>query len=137
MRKIYTIGYGNRKFEDFVALLERFGIKLVIDVRRFPTSKWPEFVKENLQSSLPARGIGYTHLRELGGYRGGYERYTQTPEFKRALEELVELASEEPSVIMCVESYPSACHRRFVAKELEKLGWEVVHIIGGKKKLVL
>lgn len=137
MRKIYTIGYGNRKFEDFVALLKRFDIELVIDVRRFPTSKWPEFVKENMQSSLRARGIGYIHLRELGGYRDGYEQYTKTPEFKRALRELMELAGEKPSAMMCVEPHPSACHRRFVAKELEKLGWEVVHIVGKDKQQIL
>ena len=110
-------------------------MKLVIDVRRFPTSKWPEFVKEAMQSSLPAKGIDYVHLRELGGYRGGYERYTRTPEFKRALEELVKLASEKPSAMMCVEPHPSACHRRFVARELEKLGWEVVHIVGKGERL--
>ena len=39
MPEIFTIGYGNREFEDFMALLKRFDIELIIDVRRFPTSK--------------------------------------------------------------------------------------------------
>ena len=78
--KIFTVGYGNRKFDDFVELLKRFSIELIIDVRRFPTSKWPEFVKENLQRTLPTKGVGYVHIRELGGYRGGYGVYTRTHE---------------------------------------------------------
>lgn len=134
MPEIYTIGYGNRKFEDFVELLKRFGIELVIDVRRFPTSKWPEFVRENLQRTLPTRGIGYAHFRELGGYRGGYRAYTRTPEFKQALEELMEIARERPAAIMCVESSPSACHRRFIASALKRHKWKVVHIVGKGKQ---
>ena len=137
MPKIFTIGYGNRKFDDFVELLKHFGIELVIDVRRFPTSKWSEFVKESLQRTLPIRGIGYVHLRALGGYRGGYGAYTRTPEFKQGLKELMRLAREKSSVIMCVESSPSACHRRFIAKELKKRKWKVVHIVGKGKQQTL
>lgn len=137
MPKIYTVGYGNRKFDDFVELLKRFGIELIIDIRRFPTSKWPEFVKENLHRALSTRGIGYVHIRELGGYRGGYGAYTRTQEFKQALKELMELAREKPSAIMCVESYPSGCHRCFIARELKRRRWNVVHIVGKGKQQTL
>lgn len=131
--RIYTIGYGNRKFEDFVELLRRFRIRLVADVRSFPRSKWLEFEKEGLQNSLPSRGIKYVHLRELGGYRrGGYEAYMQTDEFRRGFKKLMELASKNRAVIMCLESYPSGCHRRFIAGRLKELGWEVIHIVGKK-----
>ena len=137
-RKVYTIGYGNRRFEDFVRLLKKFGVELVIDVRAFPTSRWPEFIKENLQNALPAEGIGYAHLRELGGYRrGGYEAYLQTEDFERGIAELQRLASGQTAAIMCVESHPSACHRRFIAKKLCERGWEVIHIVGKAGKTVV
>lgn len=136
--KIYTIGYGNRKFDDFVKLLKKFSIGLVVDVRSFPTSKWPEFVKENLEKALPAKGIDYVHLRGLGGYRrGGYEAYMRTPDFKQGLKELTRLARKKVATIMCVESSPSACHRRFIAKKLRRRGWKVVHIIGKGKQQTL
>jgi len=119
-----------------VALLKRFDITLVADVRAFPTSKWPEFVKENLQNALPAHGIDYVHMRELGGYRrGGYEAYMRTDDFKGGLEKLIQLARERPTVVMCVESNPSACHRRFITRRLRRRRWEVVHLIDkGKQK---
>lgn len=131
--KIYTIGYGNQKFDDFVGLLRRFRIDLLVDVRRFPTSKWSEFVKENLETTLPDHGITYVHLRELGGYRGGYREYTRTNDFKAGLKELMRLAGEKSAAIMCVESSPSGCHRRFIAAELKKRGWKVIHIMGKDK----
>ncbi len=137
MPNVYTIGYGDRKFDDFVELLKRFGIELIIDIRRFPTSKWPEFVKENLQRALSAKGISYVHIRELGGYRGGYRAYTRTQEFKQALRELMELTREKPSAIMCVESSPSACHRRFIASELKRRRWKIMHIVGNGKQQTL
>lgn len=131
--RIYTIGYGNRKFDDFVALLKRLGVELVIDVRRFPASKWPEFAKGNLEEALPQRGLGYVHLRELGGYRkGGYESYMRSESFGEGMRRLQELARGRTAVVMCVESHPSGCHRRFIAEALKGLGWEVVHIVGRK-----
>jgi len=128
---IYTIGYGNRKFEDFIRLLKDLGIEVVADVRAFPRSKWPEFTGESLRLSLPGEGIKYVHLEKLGGYRrGGYEAYTRTREFKEGLGELMKLAQKKKTVIMCRENYPSGCHRRFIARELKKLGWEVIHLVG-------
>ncbi len=108
------------------------------DVRAFPTSKWHEFVKENLQKALPARGIDYVHLRELGGYRrGGYEAYIRTDDFKRGLEKLMQLARERPTVVMCVESSPSACHRRFIARGLRRRRWRSCTLIGKGKQRML
>jgi uncharacterized protein (DUF488 family) len=130
MPKIYTIGYGNRKLEEFVGLLKHFGVDLLVDVRRFPTSKWPEFVKEKLERWLPAHGISYIHMLKLGGYRGGYEEYTRTKDFRAGIDELIRLAREKCAAIMCVETNPSGCHRRFIAAELKKRGWEVLHIVG-------
>lgn len=113
-------------------------MELVVDVRAFPTSKWPEFVKENLEVTLPPKGIDYVHIRELGGYRrGGYEAYMRSEEFKLGLKRLKELARKKVAALMCVEAYPSGCHRRFIAKRLRGQGWEVVHIVGKGKQRTL
>lgn len=136
--RIFTIGYGNRKFEDFVGVLKRHRVKLVVDVRSFPTSKWPEFTRESLEQLLPGKGIAYVHLKELGGYRrGGYERYMLTEDFERGFKRLVELAKRRRAALMCVELNPKGCHRRFIAKRLKDEGWEVVHLVGKGEQLTL
>jgi uncharacterized protein (DUF488 family) len=40
---MFTIGYGGRKFDGFVTFLQQYGSSLVVDIRRFPTSKMPEY----------------------------------------------------------------------------------------------
>jgi uncharacterized protein (DUF488 family) len=134
MPRIYTIGYGNTQLHDFISTLQRFGVKLLADVRSFPTSKWPDYRKENLELELPKNGIAYAHIKELGGFRkGGYANFLKTREFKIGLEKLVKLAEDKTTAMMCVERSPTACHRRFIAKKLEELGWEVIHIKYGRR----
>jgi hypothetical protein len=134
---IYSIGHSTRSFEELVELLKAFGIQALADVRRFPTSKKnPHFDREFLEEQLPSRGIEYFWLGDLlGGYRdGGYERYTETEGFRRGLFELEELAREKPTCFMCAEKLYFRCHRRFIADELVKRGWCVLHIIEPGRK---
>lgn len=133
MKKIvYTAGTSTQEPEEFFELLNAYGIKRVIDVRRFPTSsRFPHFKRENLMHSLPERGIDYIYLGDkLGGYRsGGYEVYMETNGFRKGLDDLERLASETPSAFFCAEKLFWRCHRRFIADRLIKRGWEVRHII--------
>lgn len=128
MKRIYTLGYGWLSFDDFVRLLKENGIETVVDVRRFPTSKDENFRKENLSRRLPELGLSYEHIQELGGFRGGYERYMRSAEFREGIEKLKKIAEGRLSVVICVEENPAGCHRRHIAKVLEEEGWEVVHL---------
>ena len=38
----------------------------------------------------------------------------QTPEFEQSLDELIQLASQERIVLMCVEAVPWRCHRSLI-----------------------
>ncbi len=129
--KIFTIGHSTKTFDEFLELLDRFKIKKVIDVRRFPSSKkFPWFTKEFLEEQLPIHKISYVWLEELGGYRkGGYLEYTKTKEFKKAIEKLLEICKEGNSVIMCSEFKWWKCHRRYIANYLVKKGHQVIHIL--------
>lgn len=131
MRKIYTLGTGRRTEEDFMEILEAHGIECIIDVRQFPESRMPHFSRKALEPSLAKNGIEYRWLgAELGGYRkGGYEAYTLTPEFSMGIDALEEAASGKPSAVICAERFPWKCHRRWIARELHRRGWQVVHII--------
>ncbi len=116
-------------------LLRSFDVELVVDVRRFPSSRFQHFKREELARLLEAEGFGYVYLgQELGGYRsGGYQSYLGTEEFKQGLERLEQLAREKRVVVACAERLPWRCHRRFIGWELERDGWQVVHIIDEKR----
>jgi len=130
-RRIYTAGTGTREIEEFIALLEGEGIEVAVDVRAFPTSRFPHFKREELSRHLEGRGIEYLYLgKELGGYRkGGYQAHMETEEFQRGIEELQKVAKERRTVFFCAETLPWRCHRRFIAQRLKEEGWEVIHLI--------
>ena len=123
---------------DFLGLLKHMGIEAVVDVRRFPTSRFEYFRKDELARLLPGAGIDYSYLgSELGGYRrGGYQAFLSTEDFKRGVEKLEGVARERKTAILCAERFPWRCHRRFISIELEKRGWRVVHIIDEKRSWV-
>jgi len=69
---IYTLGTSTRSIEEFIELLVSHGVEVVIDVRRFPSSRFEHFHREKLAGLLSEAGIDYLHMgEELGGYRRG------------------------------------------------------------------
>lgn len=124
------MGTSDRTIEKMIHLLRLHQIAMVVDVRSWPKSKFPQFDQETLAASLKEAGLGYSHLgRELGGFRkGGYEAYTQTDNYRKGLARLEQAANRCPSVILCAERSPERCHRRFIAQSLEERGWRVVHL---------
>ncbi|MGB9590461.1 MAG: DUF488 family protein, partial [Candidatus Hydrothermia bacterium] len=73
---------------------------------------------------------GYIWLGEsLGGFRrGGYKAHAETGEFKEGIRRLEKLASERRVAFMCAEASEERCHRKYIARELEKRGWEILRI---------
>ena len=77
---LYTLGTSNRTFEEFLDLFKEHGIEVGVDIRSFPSSRFPHFMKECFQRSLESEEIDYHYLgKELGGFRkGGYVAYMET-----------------------------------------------------------
>ncbi len=132
---VYTLGTSDRTPDEFLALLKDVGVEVVVDVRRFPTSRFKHFDKDELSRLLERGGFHYIYLgEELGGYRRkGYEAYVGTEEFRQGLSRLKELARERSVVILCAERLPWRCHRRFIGQELERDGFKVTHVIDEKR----
>lgn len=128
--KIWTMGYGSKDKKEVISMLKSNGIELVVDVRRWPTSKNEDFKKEKLERWLKENGINYYWLGELlGGYRsGGFEKYIESQSFKEGMKKLLEIASKKRTCILCLEENPKACHRRFIAEYLKLKGFEIIHI---------
>ena len=123
---IFTIGYEATTVGDFLAALQGAGVERVIDVRAVPNSRRPGFSKTPLRNALAEAGIEYVHLRALGTPAAGREaaRRGRHEELKRIyagqLElpeaiaqgaQMVELARENPSALLCYERDPAGCHR--------------------------
>jgi uncharacterized protein (DUF488 family) len=128
-----------------VALLRRHAIELLADVRTVPRSRrMPWFAREELSESLPAAGIAYEHLGELGGFRRprpdspnrgwrvdtfrGYADAMDSAQWRATLGRLTAIAAERHTAVMCAEAQWTRCHRRLIADALVVRGWQVCHI---------
>lgn len=143
---ILTLGHSVRPQEETLALLQENRVALLADVRAYPRSRRnPQYNSDAFAAALQESGVAYRHMRALGGMREpkadsvnqglaegfrGYADYMQTPEFEKALSELIELAERRRLAIMCAEAKPFECHRSLISDALSARGVEVRHIIG-------
>lgn len=124
--KIHSIGYEATTMGEFLAALSSAGVKRVIDVRALPLSRRPGFSKSSLRASLAEAGIDYVHLRHLGTPKRGrdaakkgdvatleavYEGQLALPEAQAEAAQMLALAAERPSALLCYERDPCHCHR--------------------------
>jgi len=151
--RIWTIGHSTRSFNEFTELLKENKIEVVADVRSYPGSrKFPHFNAESLSRSLPATGTDYVHLKHLGGRRKvrhdsphtvwrneafrGYADYMDTQDFKNGISELLKLATQKRTAIMCSEAVWWRCHRSMISDYLKAEGVTVEHIMSiGKTEI--
>lgn len=148
---VFTVGHSTRSLDDFIDLLTYNGVTLLIDVRSIPRSKRnPQFNLDTLADALKATGIGYLHLKGLGGLRHpkkdspntgwlnpsfrGYADYMLTDHFTDAMALLLERADVEQVAVMCAEALPWRCHRSLIADWLTVHGVPVEHIIAGSTR---
>ena len=146
--RLFTIGHSNRSPEEFRHLLEEFQIRIIADVRRFPSSrKFPHFNRDTLRELLVAQGIQYVWFEALGGLRHtganekspnvglkspafrNYADHMMTEEFQGAVQALFSIAERERTAIMCAEKFFWKCHRRLLSDFLIAQGVAVEHIL--------
>jgi uncharacterized protein (DUF488 family) len=139
---VFTVGHSNRSINEFVELLRAHGVKGIVDVRSIPMSRHnPQFNTHALERSLQEKEIAYKHIQELGGRRRakkdslnlgwrnvsfrGFADYMATPEFSDGLQNLIKIATDRETAIMCAEAVPWRCHRSLIGDALIKKGWLV------------
>jgi uncharacterized protein (DUF488 family) len=142
---VWTIGHSTHPLDEFLALLARHRIEAVADVRRHAGSrKYPHFNPESLRDALAAHGIDYVALPALGGRRKaradshntawrnesfrGYADYMETDAFRAGIEQLLVLARQRRTTLMCAEALWWRCHRALIADALKARGVQVLHI---------
>jgi uncharacterized protein (DUF488 family) len=142
---IYTIGYGERTVAALVAVLQRYQIDYLVDVRTAPYSRYkPEFSKAELSAALRQAGFKYLFMGDqLGGrptdpacYTDGkvdYDKVQATTTYQQGIERLRSaFAQQQRIALMCSEGKPEQCHRsKLIGATLDKLGIPLVHIDEG------
>lgn len=129
--RIFTIGYEGATVGEFLAALEKAGVKRVIDVRALPLSRRPGFSKTPLSAALGEAGIEYVHLKALGTPSAGrtaaragrheemariYAGQLELPEAIAQSAQMLAMAEEKPSALLCMERDPAHCHRTLLLK---------------------
>jgi uncharacterized protein (DUF488 family) len=145
-RAIYTIGHSNHPLSTLVHLLKLHQVSGLVDVRTVPHSRFnPQFAAPRLSVELPAEGILYAHMKDLGGLRKplpdspntalksaafrGYADHMQTERFTTALNQLLERATNERLAVMCAEAAYTSCHRWLLSDAIVLKGFRVLHIL--------
>jgi uncharacterized protein (DUF488 family) len=150
MFTVWTVGHSTRSGEEFGQILEAHGIEVLVDVRMFPGSRrYPQFNREALSESLSRLGIQYKHEPRLGGRRTpradshntawknaqfrAYADHMETEEFRDAVKELLQVATERRVAVMCAEALWWRCHRSLISDYLKAAGHTVIHLLDEKK----
>src|SRR6478672_6850848 len=129
--RIFTIGYEGTTVGEFIAALHKAGVRRLIDVRALPLSRRPGFSKTPLKGALEEAGIEYLHLKALGtpaegrnAARAGrhadmariYAGQLELPEAMVQSAQMLDLAAEKPSALLCFERDPAGCHRTLLLR---------------------
>jgi uncharacterized protein (DUF488 family) len=147
---VYTVGHSTRTIPEFVELLNKGPVELIVDIRSVPRSRTnPQFNLDVLPEALAAWQIGHMQIPELGGLRGksktvppevngfwinqsfhNYADYALSREFHLGFSRLLEVSQARRCAIMCSEAVWWRCHRRIVADYLLHAGRSVFHLMG-------
>jgi len=143
---LYTIGHSTRTLDELISALRAHNIQTLVDIRSFPMSRrLPYFNRGSLAETMPASGIQYVWMKDLGGMRKkirddspnvalrnpsfrNYADHMLTPEFHQAIGELLRLADQSRTAYMCAERVYFRCHRMLVSDWLVAHGHDVLHI---------
>ncbi len=131
---LYTVGHSNHPIGTFLQLLDNHKIRRLVDVRSTPYSRFnPQYNQGALKKTLSGHGIEYFYLgAELGGrprdpacykhnaipvqgadylHEVDYAKVMKQAWFNRGIKQLLVLAGEQISTILCSEADPAKCHR--------------------------
>lgn len=146
---IFTIGYEGIDINVFLALLKKYNIDTVIDIREFPGSRKPGFAKNALSNLLNLSGIEYLHVVALGCPKPVREQYKQDNNWKRythgflehlnkqdqAIAYVADTAAYSNCALLCYEADYRFCHRSMVANAVRQYnGIDIVHINSAETK---
>ena len=140
--KLYTIGYAGKTAQEFFTILRDAGVKKVMDVRLYPSTKDSGFAKsKDLAFFLRVLcRISYEHHKEfaptaalLKGYKEGSVSW---PEYEEQYHNICQARhfmltpDMDGCCFLCAEPTSEKCHRRLLVEYLAKQedGATIIHL---------
>ncbi len=141
MGQLYTLGYSGLEIANFLALVARYNIDVICDVRSTPYSTYkPDFTRAAFKQHLNAAGVKYVFLGDKLGARPSdrrcyvdgqavYEKIAQTALFNEGLARVHKGVKTLNLALVCSERDPIECHRTIlVVNRLDNLRASTLHI---------
>lgn len=150
IRPVLTIGHSHHSLDEFIQLLKKSGVEILVDIRSRPWNPFiSSFSKDRMKMDLYSKGIVYFFMghrlglipldRSLIGkdQEVNYRAYEKSPDFISALEWIIERSREGQVCIMAGQADPFQCHRHWlIAQNLLVRGVSVIHLLEDGKKEV-
>lgn len=145
---LYTIGCSNRTPDNFLNVLRKYNIQVIVDVRSVPYSSFtPQFNQEALRKLLIDNGMTYlSFANEFGAkrkedtvYTNNYVDFSKVNKldiFKNGIDRILNgLKKEYVIALMCTEYNPIDCHRfSMVSRAFSKIpNISIIHIFDENK----
>ena len=135
---LFTIGYQQRSLSEYLDLLSKSEINVLVDVRATAWSRKPGFSKGALARALANVGIEYVHAPFVGNpkhlraaaksHEECLEKYEELLVGRADMLEMFErlvaeyLQTRKRVCITCFERHPDDCHRGILANHWRKRG---------------
>jgi uncharacterized protein (DUF488 family) len=142
MNELFTIGYADFSISEFLFILKKNKINVVVDVRSAPYSSFkPDFNRERLKLLLNEHKLHYLFLGEYCGARTedskcyinnkvDYGLLSKSHNFQLGLRRIKNGIQKYRIALMCAENDPITCHRNIlICKNLKSPQLEIKHII--------
>ena len=142
--QIYTIGYTGFSIEEFIDVLQRYNINVVIDVRSFAYSeRYPDYNKNVLNELLKRNKIYYrNYISEFGarqedtkfytseGYLD-FELFAKSKQFLSGVQRIENSVAQGYKIVfLCAEKDPTQCHRTIlVSRAFSDKGYPIIHLL--------
>jgi uncharacterized protein (DUF488 family) len=147
MKKLYTIGYEGSDVDRLVQTLVNVGIEVLADVRQLPLSRKKGLSKNGLAAKLAEAGIEYRHYKRLGDPKPGRDAaksgnfakfehifltHLEKTETQDSLLNLLQVAEERVTCMLCFERCSKHCHRSYLADIASENSFEVFDLVADR-----
>jgi len=140
--RVLMTGYEGESIRDFIPKLVLANVEMLIDVRRFASSRKPGFSKNALREVLEDVDIEYLHLPNLGMPKDLLKRRHELsdngpildaydellPQRQSEINILLEAAETWHSCLLCYEADETQCHRTRLARFISAQRPDVIFI---------